>query len=189
MCIGLENMPKATSNTHLGTPVSLPFPWNPPSKLYCGPHLLILNSNQPHHIYKLCCLGYAILLYHTPHTISCVFIMGISSHPSLVSLSLKDLLEANRNSSYGCLRTKKKGVRRPTRRVLMKRRGGCRRGSNGIRRRVRTLKTLVPNSHSLGLDGLFRETANYILSLQTRVRVMQVMVNVLTPSHDWFICL
>ncbi|WVY95856.1 hypothetical protein V8G54_028007 [Vigna mungo] len=108
--------------------------------------------------------------------------MGISSHPSLVSLiSLKDLLEGtegNRNSSYGCLRT------RPTRRVLMKRRGGCRRGSNGIRRRVRTLKTLVPNSDSLGLDGLFRETANYILSLQTRVRVMQVMVKVLTASLD-----
>ncbi|BAT94404.1 transcription factor UPBEAT1 [Vigna umbellata] len=113
--------------------------------------------------------------------------MGISSHPSLVSLSLKDLLEgteANRNSSYGCLRTKKKGVIRRPRRVLMKRRGGCRRGSNGIRRRVRTLKTLVPNSDSLGLDGLFRETANYILSLQTRVRVMQVMVKVLTASHD-----
>ncbi|QCE08002.1 Myc-type [Vigna unguiculata] len=111
--------------------------------------------------------------------------MGISSHPSLVSLSLKDLLrgsEANRNSSYGFLRSKvaeaKKGGRR-RRRVLMKRRG-----SNGIRRRVRTLKTLIPNSHSLGLDRLFAQTANYILSLQTRVRVMQVMVEVLTPSHD-----
>ncbi|KAL2324714.1 hypothetical protein Fmac_023772 [Flemingia macrophylla] len=116
-------------------------------------------------------------------------IMGFSS--SLVSLSLKDQLqgnEENRTSSYLCLWSKvlaaqakkgtKRGVRRP-RRVLMKRRGGSRRG---IRRRVRTLKSLVPNSDSLGLDGLFRETASYILSLQTRVRVMQVMVKVLTEE-------
>jgi len=105
---------------------------------------------------------------------------------------LKDLLlqgaETNRNSSY--LRSKvlaaaqaKKGGRRP-RRILMKRRGGSRRGSNGIRRRVRTLKSLVPNCDSLGMDGVFRETANYILSLQTRVRVMQVMVKVLTGSDE-----
>ncbi|KAL9317750.1 hypothetical protein ACSQ67_014267 [Phaseolus vulgaris] len=115
--------------------------------------------------------------------------MGISSHPLPVSLSLKDLhqgAQPNRTSSYRCLRTKllaaqaKKGVRRP-RRILMKRRGGSRRGSNGIRRRVRTLKSLVPNCDSLGLDGLFRETANYILSLQTRVSVMQVMVKVIFP--------
>lgn len=77
----------------------------------------------------------------------------------------------------------KKGGRRP-RRILMKRRGGSRRGSNGIRRRVRTLKSLVPNCDSLGMDGVFRETANYILSLQTRVRVMQVMVKVLTGSDE-----
>ncbi|ESW15638.1 hypothetical protein PHAVU_007G089100 [Phaseolus vulgaris] len=118
--------------------------------------------------------------------------MGISSHPLPVSLSLKDLhqgAQPNRTSSYRCLRTKllaaqaKKGVRRP-RRILMKRRGGSRRGSNGIRRRVRALKSLVPNCDSLGLDGLFRETANYILSLQTRVSVMQVMVKVLTPSAE-----
>ncbi|KAK7279724.1 hypothetical protein RJT34_24781 [Clitoria ternatea] len=70
-------------------------------------------------------------------------------------------------------------------RVLMKRRVGSRRGSNGIQRRVKTLKSLIPNSDSnMGLDGLFRETANYILSLQTRVRVMQVMVKVLTGTSD-----
>ncbi|KAK7379829.1 hypothetical protein VNO78_34354 [Psophocarpus tetragonolobus] len=122
--------------------------------------------------------------------------MGISSQPSLVSLSLKDLLqgtEENTSSSYGCLWSKvlaaqfkrgtRRSVRRP-RRVLMKRRTGSGRGSNGIRRRVRTLKSLVPNCDSLGLDGLFRETANYILSLQTRVRVMQVMVKILTGSDE-----
>nr|ACU16544.1 unknown [Glycine max] len=127
--------------------------------------------------------------------------MGISSQPSLVSLSLKDLIqgtEENRtSSSYGCLRSKalaaqakkvkgtKRSVRRPRRILMMKRRSGSRRGSNnGIRRRVRKLKSLVPNSDSLELDGLSRDTADYILSLQTRVRVMQVMVKVLTGSDD-----
>lgn len=128
--------------------------------------------------------------------------MGISSRPFFVSLSLKESLllqgitdeENNRNSSsYGYLwskvlakKQKKRVMGRRSRRVLsMKRRGGSRRGSSGIQRRVRTLKSLVPNSDStMGLDGLFRETANYILSLQTRVRVMQVMVEVLTGSDE-----
>ncbi|KAJ1424916.1 hypothetical protein SESBI_11310 [Sesbania bispinosa] len=126
--------------------------------------------------------------------------MGISSQPSL-----KDLLqgtEENRNSSYGYLwskvlaaQVKKQKImkksfnnrRSRTKRVLMKRRGGSRRGSNsnGIQRRVRTLKSLIPNSNnSMGLDGLFRDTADYILALQTRVRVMQVMVEVLTGYDD-----
>lgn len=106
--------------------------------------------------------------------------MGISSQPSFASLALKDLLdrtEEHSNSSFA--------RKRRTRRILM--RGGCRRssGTNGIQTRVRRLKRLVPNSESvMGLDGLFRETADYILSLQTRVRVMQVMVEVLTGSDD-----
>lgn len=108
--------------------------------------------------------------------------MGISSQPSFASLALKDLLDRTEdhcNSSFA--------RKRRTRRILMKRRGGCRRssGTNGIRTRVKTLKRLVPNSESvMGLDGLFRETADYILSLQTRVRVMQVMVEVLTGPDD-----
>ncbi|CAL0316071.1 unnamed protein product [Lupinus luteus] len=128
--------------------------------------------------------------------------MGISSHPSFVSFSLKDMLqrtEDKRNSSsYGYLWSKvvatkskkqkviKKSVkgRRPIR-IIMKRRGSYRRGVvNGIQKRVRTLKRLVPNSDSMGLDGLFRETADYILALQTRVEVMKVMVNVLTESDE-----
>ncbi|XP_061366575.1 transcription factor UPBEAT1 [Gastrolobium bilobum] len=116
--------------------------------------------------------------------------MGVSSQPSLVSLSLKDLLlqgiEENRNSSYKKQKIMKKSVKsRRLRRILMKRRGGSRRGSNGIQRRVTTLKRLIPNStESIGLDGLFRETADYILSLQTRVSLMQVMVKVLTGSDE-----
>ncbi|KAE9618351.1 hypothetical protein Lal_00047543 [Lupinus albus] len=115
--------------------------------------------------------------------------MGISSQPSI---SLTDLLhgcEEPRNlSSYGYLLNKvlaKKSVqgKRP-RKIVMKKRVGSRRGVKGIQRRVRTLKRLVPNSESLELDGLFTETADYILALQTRVRIMQVMVNVLTGSDE-----
>ena len=132
--------------------------------------------------------------------------MGIASEsPFLVSLPLRVLHEEaeveNKNSSYGHLWRKKipatkarkqlvmtqKSVKKP-RRVLMKRRvrlmeGSGRRG-NGIQRRLRTLKRLIPNSECMGLDGLFRETADYILSLQMRVRVMQTMVKVLSGSDE-----
>jgi len=74
------------------------------------------------------------------------------------------------------------------RRILMKRmtrvEGSTRRAGYGVGRRVRTLKKLIPNGESLGLDGLFRETADYILSLQTRVKVMQIMVKELTGSDE-----
>ncbi|KAJ4829240.1 hypothetical protein Tsubulata_016565 [Turnera subulata] len=76
--------------------------------------------------------------------------------------------------------------RRP-RRVLMKRRtrlDDSRRVAGGIQRRVKTLKKLIPNSESMGLDGLFRETAEYILSLQMRVKAMQTMVNALAGSDE-----
>ncbi|KAF8387671.1 hypothetical protein HHK36_026325 [Tetracentron sinense] len=76
--------------------------------------------------------------------------------------------------------------RRPSR-TLMKRRaisGGCKRPKNGIGRRVRTLKKLIPNGKSTGLDGLFRDTADYILYLQMRVKAMQIMVNVFSSSDE-----
>ncbi|KAJ6343772.1 hypothetical protein OIU76_005507 [Salix suchowensis] len=74
------------------------------------------------------------------------------------------------------------------RRVSMKRaarvQGSARRVGYGVGRRVRTLKKLIPNGGSLGLDGLFRETADYILTLQMRVQVMQIMVKELTGSDE-----
>ncbi|KAG2697693.1 hypothetical protein I3760_07G118200 [Carya illinoinensis] len=75
--------------------------------------------------------------------------------------------------------------KRPTG-ILMKKmaRSGSRKHANGIGRKVRTLKRLVPNSESMGLDGLFRGTAEYILSLQMRVRVMQNMFDALTNSDE-----
>ncbi|XP_060174658.1 transcription factor UPBEAT1 [Lycium barbarum] len=71
--------------------------------------------------------------------------------------------------------------------ILMKRRvrvEGSRRSENEIGRKVRVLKKLIPDSDDFDLEGLFRETADYILALEMRVRVMQVMVNVLSPSNS-----
>lgn len=51
-----------------------------------------------------------------------------------------------------------------------------------IVKKVKTLKKLIPSRGSMGLDGLFRDTAGYILSLQMRIKVMQIMVDVLTDS-------
>ncbi|KAF2325060.1 hypothetical protein GH714_022512 [Hevea brasiliensis] len=54
--------------------------------------------------------------------------------------------------------------------------GSGSKAANGIHRRVRTLKKLIPNSEAEGLEGLFRDSADYILSLQMIVKVMQIMV-------------
>ncbi|XP_044492762.1 transcription factor UPBEAT1 [Mangifera indica] len=76
---------------------------------------------------------------------------------------------------------------RKPRRILMKKKAcleSSRRPANGIQRRVKILKKLIPNSESTGLDGLFRETADYILALEMRVKVMQIMVKVLGGSEE-----
>ncbi|GFQ01544.1 transcription factor upbeat1 [Phtheirospermum japonicum] len=56
---------------------------------------------------------------------------------------------------------------------------------NSIERKVRILKRLVPNcDSSIGVERLFSETADYILALEMRVKVMQIMVGVLSGSDD-----
>ncbi|XP_021836057.1 transcription factor UPBEAT1 [Spinacia oleracea] len=80
--------------------------------------------------------------------------------------------------------------RRKTRKVLMKRRRSIfrRRDENGIEKKVQTLQRLVPtrvgSDNNQGLDGLFTDTASYIISLQMRVRVMQIMVDVMENSQN-----
>lgn len=127
-----------------------------------------------------------------------------SQHPLLISLDLKGMVLKNEGKSYtkwnkvhmitresgGVVKNK----RTPKRRRILKKRGTGRRlqqsarlRSNGIQRRVKTLKRLIPNTDSsTGLDGLFRETADYILSMQSRVRLMQIMLQALAPGshHD-----
>ncbi|XP_047974819.1 transcription factor UPBEAT1 [Salvia hispanica] len=77
-------------------------------------------------------------------------------------------------------------------RSSQRRRGGSaavvmmrRRQRSDVRRKVRTLKKLIPNCESMGVEGLFKETAEYIAALQRRVKVMQTVVDALaTPSDD-----
>ncbi|GAB4841792.1 hypothetical protein Ancab_022516, partial [Ancistrocladus abbreviatus] len=87
------------------------------------------------------------------------------------------VLEAHRQSKRKLMRIKKK-------RILMKRRairdGSKKKLVDGIEKRVRTLKKLIPNTESETLEGLFRDTADYIISLHIRVGIMQIMVNALS---------
>ncbi|CAI0425046.1 unnamed protein product [Linum tenue] len=50
-----------------------------------------------------------------------------------------------------------------------------------VERRVGALKTLIPNCESMGIEGLYRETAEYVLGLEMMVKLMQAMVQLLTP--------
>lgn len=117
---------------------------------------------------------------------------GTSGFDDESSLWKKRRIVISMRSSGGDAMIRSK--RTKSKRVLMKRRrlgasrrrlgASRRRGNYGIVRRVRILKRLIPNSQTVGsLDGLFRETADYILSLQMRVRVMQIMVKVLSGSE------
>lgn len=73
--------------------------------------------------------------------------------------------------------------------ILMKRRyrlqGSTRPAANVFEKRVRVLRKLVPSTkESEGLDGLFRDTNDYILALEMRVKVMQIMVKALSGGSD-----
>ncbi|GAV91136.1 hypothetical protein CFOL_v3_34535 [Cephalotus follicularis] len=138
--------------------------------------------------------------------------MGVSPNPLVVSLDFNGMIQENEersNQSSGSLwskvlqaqaKTKMQGSKQSVNkkcgghmrskrgaRILRKNRKlleGSRGAINRIQRKVRTLKKLVPMGKPIGLDGLFRETADYILSLQMRVEVMQIMVNVLAGSDE-----
>ncbi|KAG6415274.1 hypothetical protein SASPL_122680 [Salvia splendens] len=70
--------------------------------------------------------------------------------------------------------------------VRMRRAERRRRGSqrSDVRRKVRTLKKLIPNCESMGVERLFQETAEYIAALQRRVKVMQTVVDALATGSD-----
>ncbi|KAI9082647.1 hypothetical protein K1719_035516 [Acacia pycnantha] len=115
--------------------------------------------------------------------------MGVSSQPSLVPLSFKDSIKGPEVETKKAMMNKKSVKNRRRRgRIVMKRRAqlmeSSRRRAKKIERRVTKLKWLIPDGESVGLDGLFRKTVHYILTLQMRVRVMQIMVKVLTDSDE-----
>ncbi|RZR75277.1 hypothetical protein BHM03_00053537 [Ensete ventricosum] len=52
-----------------------------------------------------------------------------------------------------------------------------------IERKLEVLQELVPHGPSMQeLDGLFREAANYIVCLQVQVKVMQILLDELSPE-------
>lgn len=72
--------------------------------------------------------------------------------------------------------------------ILMKKRyrlKGSRRLKNVFERRVRVLRKLVPTKECEGdLNGLFRDTTDYILALEMQVKVMQILVKALSGSDE-----
>ncbi|CAI9767868.1 unnamed protein product [Fraxinus pennsylvanica] len=122
--------------------------------------------------------------------------MGVSQQPLLESLEFLNKLlkqsQARRKWSSQVSSMKRGHIKNiKSRRILMKRRAVLDRSRrpvgparNQIERKVKTLKKLIPNCDSMRLDRLFRETADYIIALQMRVKVMQIMVNVFSGSDD-----
>ncbi|KAL0739822.1 hypothetical protein Bca4012_081335 [Brassica carinata] len=96
-------------------------------------------------------------------------------------------LEGQRKESIWVLMRRQRSRRALVKKIMIRPKKSLeatRRPSRAIHRRVKTLKELVPNSKSSseGLDGLFRQTAVYILDLERKVRVMQTMVQSLTET-------
>lgn len=126
--------------------------------------------------------------------------MGVSSVPNIdsgeMSSKRRFLWQVVRNQRVGrringghiVIRSKRPaaGGRILTMKKRARRVEGSRRpaAAFGIQRRVRTLKKLVPNGEAMGVDGLFRETADYILALEMRVKVMKIMMKVLTGCDE-----
>ncbi|KAL0674749.1 hypothetical protein Bca4012_002730 [Brassica carinata] len=95
-------------------------------------------------------------------------------------------LEGQRKESIWVLMRKQRARRALVKKITIRPKKSLeahRRPCRAIHRRVKTLKELVPNTNSSeGLDGLFRQTADYIFALEMKVRVMQTMVQVLTET-------
>ncbi|CAK9322308.1 unnamed protein product [Citrullus colocynthis] len=51
-------------------------------------------------------------------------------------------------------------------------------------KRIRRLRKMFPKSESMELNGLFKETADYIVWLQMKVRMMQALVHILNGSDE-----
>lgn len=112
--------------------------------------------------------------------------MGIFSHtPNKGKFDLSDSFQRDirrqRVTTYNVRHVKR------CKSVVMKRRirvERSRRFEDEIGSKVKILKKLIPiNCEDLGLEGIFRETADYILALEMRIKAMQDMVNVLSHSN------
>ncbi|KAG5627782.1 hypothetical protein H5410_013000 [Solanum commersonii] len=104
------------------------------------------------------------------------------SDPLWTKVLEKSVYIRRRSCSWLC--KKHKGARIMKRRVRVER---SRRSSNEVEKKVKMLEKLIPNceslSSSMGLERIFKETADYIWALEMKVKVMKMIVNVLsTPD-------
>ncbi|KAF8107010.1 hypothetical protein N665_0129s0078 [Sinapis alba] len=95
-------------------------------------------------------------------------------------------LEVRRKESVWVLMRRQRARRALVKKIMIRPKKSLeasRRPCRAIHKRVKRLKQLVPNTKSSqGLDGLFRQTADYILALEMKVKVMRTMVQVLTET-------
>ncbi|KAK8561103.1 hypothetical protein V6N12_048178 [Hibiscus sabdariffa] len=102
-------------------------------------------------------------------------------------------LESNVNNGRSKLKNRRIGrknkvrqikCRKPRcRSVLMKKMAGRRRRGNAessVETKVRTLQKLSQSDGSMGFEGLFMETAEYIFSLQMKIKAMEIMFSPLS---------
>lgn len=81
-------------------------------------------------------------------------------------------------SNFGVV-SRRRAKQKIQRRKLLE---GSRKPVVQIVRKLQKLRRLVPGGDSTGIDDLFCAAADYILTLQMKVRVMEFMVNMFTPQ-------
>ncbi|GMJ03670.1 hypothetical protein HRI_004036200 [Hibiscus trionum] len=122
--------------------------------------------------------------------------MGISSLPRLTFDPNGELNVSNGRSKSKLnnrrisrkIKLRQIKCRKPrTRSVLMKKMAGRRRRRNpqsSVETKLRTLRKLIHSDGSMGFEGLFVETAEYILSLQMKIKAMEIMVRALSVCNE-----
>ncbi|CAN4112712.1 unnamed protein product [Withania somnifera] len=129
--------------------------------------------------------------------------MGVSQRPLISSLEFLNKCESSdalwtnflekgqriRKRSWLCRKQKGGHIMRKerSRNIILKRRRArlerSRRSIKVVEKKVKVLQKLIPYcepSSSIGSERLFRETADYILALEMRVNLMQIIVSVLS---------
>lgn len=86
-----------------------------------------------------------------------------------------------RSNYIGTVISRRRAKQKTQRRKLQE---GSRKPVVQIVRKLQKLRRLVPggDSDSTGIDDLFCAAADYILTLQMKVRVMEYMVSMFTPQ-------
>ncbi|RRT55209.1 hypothetical protein B296_00038609 [Ensete ventricosum] len=110
-------------------------------------------------------------------------------------VSKRGILENEAREDFGLARASRSGRRR-RRRTLLKHSRRChhingrrKQSKAAVAERLQTLRTLIPPKpdvvkEAAASDRLFKETADYILLLQTQVEVLKRLVDIYSPSTE-----